>query len=295
MHKHKHYKISFVGCGNVAYRLSIALKSAGHSVPNIYGRDLNEANKLAYILNKPEILEHKPSVTHIKKDEIIETKGTDSFEELLGSDIIILAVSDNAIKEVSIKMYLALKSNINSNLPVVLHSSGATDISLLSNWPQYGVFYPLMTLSKTKPVDFRLIPFFLEANNSAVMEELVSLCYSLKSEYKVCSSEERLKVHTAAVFVSNFVNYLTGLAFDISGQNQMFLMPLAIETVRKAFLYEHPSLVQTGPAVRDDHQTMDKHLELLKNMEDHKLVYETISMLILKQKTLVSDKNTNKE
>ena len=284
MQKHKHYKISFVGCGNVAYRLSIALKIAGHSIPYIYGRDLSEANKLAYILNKPEILDHKPSPTHTTKYETLETKGTDSFIELSGSDIIILAVSDNAISEVSNMMYRALKPNVAGDLPVVLHSSGATDINLLSNWPQYGVFYPLMTLSKTKPVDFRLIPFFLEANHSAVMEELISLCYSLKSEYKVCSSVERLKVHTAAVFVSNFVNYLTGLAFDISGQNQMFLMPLAIETVRKAFLYEHPSLVQTGPAIRDDHQTMDKHLKLLENMEDHKLIYETISKLILKQK-----------
>ncbi|MDP3399479.1 MAG: DUF2520 domain-containing protein [Bacteroidales bacterium] len=282
MHKQKHYKISLVGCGNVAYRLSFALKSAGHSIPCVYGRDLNEANKLAYILNKPEILEYTPSIPHKTKSEIIITTGTADFKALLGSDIIILAVSDNSIQEVSDMLFEALKGE--KELPVVLHSSGATDISLLSKWPQYGVFYPLMTLSKTKPVDFKLIPFFLEANDSRVMEELTSLCYSLKSEYKICSSEERLKVHTAAVFVSNFVNYLTGLAFDISGQNQMYLMPLAIETVRKAFLYEHPSLVQTGPAVRDDHQTMDKHIEILRNLDDHKLVYETISTLILKQR-----------
>jgi predicted short-subunit dehydrogenase-like oxidoreductase (DUF2520 family) len=282
MHKQKHYKISLVGCGNVAYRLSFALKSSGHSIPCVYGRDLNEANKLAYILNKPEILEYTPSIPHKTKSEIIITTGTADFKSLLGSDIIILAVSDNSIQEVSDMLFEALKGE--KELPIVLHSSGATDISLLSKWPRYGVFYPLMTLSKTKPVDFKLIPFFLEANDSRVLEELTSLCYSLKSEYKICSSEERLKVHTAAVFVSNFVNYLTGLAFDISGQNQMYLMPLAIETVRKAFLYEHPSLVQTGPAVRDDHQTMDKHIEILRNMDDHKLVYDTISALIHKQR-----------
>ncbi|HCT94032.1 MAG: hypothetical protein A2322_00005 [Bacteroidetes bacterium RIFOXYB2_FULL_39_7] len=282
MRKQKHYKISLVGCGNVAYRLSFALKSAGHSIPCIYGRNLNEANKLAYILNKPEILEHIPPATHKAKSEIIATRGTDDFKMLSESDIIIIAVSDNAIQEISDRLFEAL--NGEKELPVVVHSSGATDISVLCKWPRFGVFYPLMTLSKTKPVDFKLIPFFLEANDSVVMEQISSLCYSLGSEYKVCSSEERLKVHTAAVFVSNFVNYLTGLAFDISGQNQMYLMPLAIETVRKAFLYEHPSLVQTGPAVRDDHQTMNKHIDILENMDDHKLVYETISKLILKQR-----------
>lgn len=282
MHEKRHYKISVAGCGNLAYRISIALKISGHTIDYIYGRDIAEAEKLSYILNKPETTGVSITSEDCKLSSHSPTKATDLLNDLAISEVVILAISDSAINGFSDSFFNSIKDV--DYLPVVLHSSGATQADVLNKWPSYGVLYPLMTLSKTKPVDFKLIPFFLEASNPQVLEIMTNICYTLGSEYKVCSSEERLRVHTAAVFISNFVNYLTGLAFDISGQNQMFLMPLAIETVRKAFLYEHPSLVQTGPAVRDDHETMKKHLQMLSNMEDHKLVYETISRLILKQK-----------
>lgn len=272
MYNRGRYNIAVAGCGNLSFRLSIALKSAGHSLSVVYGRDIREAEKLVYILNKPEVT----------GEGRFNTKATDDLKGLKDAEIILIAVSDNAIEEISSALNEEL-SKINK-YPVILHCSGATSVNILNIWPQYGVFYPLMTLSKTKPVDFKLIPFFLEANKSEVIDILISLSFSLGSEYKICNSQERLKVHTAAVFVSNFVNYLTGLAYDIAGNNQMFLMPLAIETVRKAFLYEHPSIVQTGPAVRDDKETMKKHLEMIKDMEDHKEVYEMISKLILKQR-----------
>ena len=137
-----------------------------------------------------------------------------------------------------------------------------------------------MTLSKTKPVDFSLVPFFLEYNSDSCKEQLINICYSLKSEYRIVESSERLKLHVAAVFVCNFINYLTGLAFDISKPNHMFLMPLAVETIRKAFLYEHPSAVQTGPAIRKDWSTIKKHMEFLEHLPQHKEVYKLLTDLI---------------
>lgn len=84
-------------------------------------------------------------------------------------------------------------------------------------------------------------------------------------------------MHVAAVFVSNFVNYMAGLAYDISAPNQMFLMPLAVETIRKAFLFGHPKEVQTGPAVRRDFATIERHIELLKELPEHLEVYKLIT------------------
>ncbi len=232
----KKYKISIVGTGNVAYRLSLALNAAGMDILYIMGRDGDEASKLAYILNKPENGDPTRKYT---------TQITSDSVKLFESDIIILAVSDNSIEEVSDSIYR--ESGFLAEKATIIHCSGACEASLLNKFMNHGVLYPLMTLSKTKPVDFALIPFFLECSNSMVKEQLTNICYALRSEYKFTNSEERLNLHLAAVYVSNFVNHLTGLAFDISKPNQMFLMPLAIETIRKAFLYEHPSLVQTGP------------------------------------------------
>ncbi len=266
----KKYKISIVGCGNVAYRLSLALSAAGMELMYIMGRDLQEASKLVYILNKAE-----NRASHLNNDTQLTSDPSDLFK----SDIIILAVNDSSIPEVSDLLYLHSGSDINN--VTLLHCSGACDSSVLNKFTNYGVLYPLMTLSKTKPVDFGLIPFFLESSNVKVREELTGLCYALKSEYRFTNSEERLKLHLAAVYVSNFLNYLTGLAFDLSKPNQMFLMPLAIETIRKAFLYEHPSLVQTGPAKRGDSDTINKHLSLLENLPLHKDVYEMLTSQII--------------
>lgn len=271
---YKKYKISIVGTGNVAYRLSLALNAAGMELIYIMGRDREEAAKLAYILNKPE--NGSPTRKY-------ETQVASESVKLFESDIIILAVSDNSIEEVSDLIFR--DSALSAHNTTIIHCSGACDASLLGKFKNYGVLYPLMTLSKTKPVDFALIPFFLEASNSQVKEQLTDLCYALKSEYRFTNSEERLKLHLAAVYVSNFVNHLTGLAYDISKPNQMFLMPLAIETIRKAFLYEHPALVQTGPAVRGDYETIEKHLKLLEDMPLHKEIYDLVTTQIIKRKT----------
>jgi len=261
--------VSFIGYGNLAYRLSIAFKAAGIEVPYICGRDIEEAAKLAHILNKQEYA----STT------IIKTKFTTAFSSIEGSDIVLLAIPDDAIADIAKKSLNEIKG-VKEGESIVLHSSGASDIALLSDITHHGVLYPLMTLSKTKPIDMGLIPFFLEYSDGNVKEKLIAICSAIGAEYKVSDSAERLKLHLAAVYVSNFVNYLLGLAYDISTPNQVFLMPLAVETVRKAFLYGHPKMVQTGPAKRGDTETLCKHLELLESMPEHKFIYEAISKLI---------------
>ncbi len=266
------YKISIWGSGNVAYRLSIALKAAGHTIQYICGRNMDSADKLAHILNKKENNPHN----------IFEkTIATSDFTLLSNSDVVIMAVSDDSIEKLAIDFSSSLHES--GKKTILLHTSGASPIDLLSSNSAYGVLYPLMTLSKIKPVEFRLVPFFIESSDKEVEKVLIDLVNSLGSEYKVSDSAERLQIHLSAVYVSNFVNYIIGLAFDLSKPNQTFLMPLAIETVRKAFLYEHPSIVQTGPAKRGDFKTMEKHLELLRDLPEHKEVYERISELIANQ------------
>jgi predicted short-subunit dehydrogenase-like oxidoreductase (DUF2520 family) len=266
------YRISIWGTGNVAYRLSIELKAAGHAIPFICGRNETSGKKLVHILNKEENNPHK--VREI-------TCFTNDFHSLKDSDIIILAVSDDVIETLA-KEFSTIAFN-DKKIPLLLHTSGATSIEALECYPFIGVLYPLMTLSKIKPVNFKLVPFLIESSSPEGEKILTDIVFSLGSEYMISTSDERLKMHLAAVYVSNFVNYLIGLAFDLSKPYQELLMPLAIETVRKAFLYEHPSIVQTGPAKRGDMQTISKHLKLLEGMNEHKYVYEMLSKLISKQ------------
>jgi hypothetical protein len=58
------------------------------------------------------------------------------------------------------------------------------------------------------------------------------------------------------------------------------LTPLIKETISKA-LEQGPSLSQTGPAIRFDYTTIEKHLELLSFSPELQTVYEEISRSIM--------------
>ena len=63
-----------------------------------------------------------------------------------------------------------------------------------------------------------------------------------------------------------------GLPFDA-------IRPLILETAEKAQLYS-PKNVQTGPAIRDDKQTMNAHLDLLSDSPQLASLYQDISKRI---------------
>ncbi|MFA5713509.1 MAG: DUF2520 domain-containing protein, partial [Bacteroidales bacterium] len=128
---------------------------------------------------------------------------------------------------------------------------------------------PLMTFSKGREVNFSILPFLLEGGNSKTEQLLIELCTSLGSEYKFLESPQRAKMHLAALFVNNFGNHLLALAFSIAKPNAPFLMPLAIETVRKAFLYGDVTKAQTGPAVRGDREVIEKQIDFLLEHYPH--------------------------
>ncbi|MCK9305717.1 MAG: DUF2520 domain-containing protein [Bacteroidales bacterium] len=274
MNQHDRYRISVWGTGNVALRLSVALKDAGHSLEYICGRDVESGNKIVRILNRSG---NKPDCSF-----------TTDYTCLKESEVVVIAVSDDAIKELSEKFATLFDTRQDqytgmAEPPLVVHTSGASPATVLASNSRYGVLYPLMTLSKIKPVDFRLVPFLLEGSDSVAEKILSSIVFSLGSEYHFCNSAERLRTHVAAVYISNFINYLAGLAFEISKPNQTLLLPLAIETVRKAFLYENPFDVQTGPARRGDIETICKHLEILGKYPEHRHLYIEITNLILER------------
>ena len=91
-------------------------------------------------------------------------------------------------------------------------------------------------------------------------------------------------MHTAAVFTTNFVNYMLTLAYDISNPDFTFLLPSTIEAVRKAFL-QTPMSAQTGPALRKDMKTLENHMQLLqeKGFTEHLEIYRTLSEHIIKR------------
>ncbi|WP_405566741.1 Rossmann-like and DUF2520 domain-containing protein [Polaribacter sp. Asnod6-C07] len=189
------------------------------------------------------------------------------LQDIPKADITIIAVSDDAIAEVS--------SKINNTL--IVHTSGACSIQELKNSTQKGVFYMLQTFSKNKKVNFSEVPFCLEAENEQDYKLLENLANLISDKTYSINSEQRKILHVAAVFVNNFTNHLFKIGNDICNNYNVpfeILMPLIQETATKIKVLS-PEKAQTGPAVRKDQKTIKNHLALLN--KDQQKIYTILT------------------
>tara|TARA_R110002051_G_scaffold127873_7_gene201535 strand:- start:368 stop:1132 length:765 start_codon:yes stop_codon:yes gene_type:complete len=197
-------------------------------------------------------------------------------EKIKKAEIYIIAVSDDSIPEVSnyLQGYDAL----------VVHTSGSVPIINLSKNKKKGVFYPLQSFTKGKKVNFKTIPICIEATNKNDYELLKNIAETISDAVYKISSEQRKHLHLAAVFANNFTNYMYTVANDICEENKIsfeILKPLIAETVLKIEKIS-PFEAQTGPARRNDIETMQRHLEQLTTKEK-KNIYKLLSEAIQKK------------
>ena len=147
-----------------------------------------------------------------------------------------------------------------------------------------GVFYPLQTFSTGRDVSFRDLPFLLEASDDQSAEILKDLVSSIGGNWHFADAEHRRLLHLAAVFVSNFTNHLLTEGKEIAvraGFSFEILKPLINETVSKAITIG-PENSQTGPAVRNDKNTIETHLELLSFSPELQSLYKEVTSAIIK-------------
>ncbi len=148
---------------------------------------------------------------------------------------------------------------------LVLHKGGGVSKDILKiTGNEYGVIYPLQSLRKEMNV-IPPIPVLVDGSTIEAINLLQKFANEWASSVQVASDEQRLKLHVAAVVASNFTNHLYVLAekfCKVEGVEFRMLLPLIEETASrlKEFL---PLEVQTGPAVRNDVVTIEKHLHIL--------------------------------
>ena len=191
--------------------------------------------------------------------------------------IYIISVSDGAIEGISEK--LSIKG-------LVVHTAGSVPMDVFaSKIKNYGVLYPLQTFSRLRQVSFSDIPIFLEANTSENLQLLRTVAEAISNKVYQASSAERMQIHLAAVFGCNFVNHIYHLSSQIvqqAGFDFNVLAPLILETAHKALDSGKPNEMQTGPAVRNDCEVMNKHLNMLDSNPEMKKIYEILSENIKK-------------
>lgn len=240
--------IVLIGTGNTATVLGRKLKSTGHQIIQVFGRDSNAASELAYEL---------------------DTESTNYWNVVnRNADLYIVAVSDIAIADVLKELQLLDKT--------VVHTAASVPTDILKGSATgYGVLYPLQSLKKSSG-HLPDIPIIIDAGDERTLRLLETLAHSISDKVVRADDQKRLKLHLAAVFCNNFVNHLYALAEQFcrkEGLDFRLLLPLIRET--SARLDEMSAAdAQTGPALRGDQNTIEKHREILKNHPALKKIYE---------------------
>lgn len=249
-------EIVIIGSGNVAYCFSHLLQLRGHPIRQVISRDKDHAKQLAENLNA--------------------TYSNELADIDMNADIYLLAVRDEAIRELDATLRLGKR--------IVAHTGGSVPMQAIRHISgNIGVIYPLQSIRK-EIKEVENIPVILEAGNEMVLKRLQALAEAISDQIVVMDSRQRLKMHLAAVLCNNFTNHLLALCKDYCGREGLdfdLLRPLLHETFDRLEKFD-PAEVQTGPAIRNDGNTIEQHRQLLDGYPQQLKIYELMTESIRK-------------
>jgi predicted short-subunit dehydrogenase-like oxidoreductase (DUF2520 family) len=244
--------IVLIGAGNVATHLGLAIQKTGRRIVQVYSRTEENVRLLSGMLHADFTIDLKTIYQN--------------------ADLYIVSVADDAIKTIAGSLHL--------NGKMIVHTSGSVSMDVLGNCSDnFGVLYPLQTFSKSRAIDLLTVPFCIEANSKDNLELLEHFAKELSQKVVEVDSEKRKILHLAAVFASNFPNFMYTVADQIiSDKNLDFdlLRPLIMETAMKVQELKSEE-AQTGPASRGDKAIIMKHVELLEAYPEYKEIYKILS------------------
>ena len=243
-------KLVVLGTGNVASHLILAFsKSQNVQVIQIYNHKAGSLKAFS------------------------EFNTTTHLNELYKADVYLICIKDDYVKN--------LADKINRPEAIVAHTSGS--LPLLHSPNRNAVFYPLQTFSKEKEINFKDLPICIETQHTSDYKILKDIANNLNAKVYQVDSQQRQDLHLAAVFVCNFVNHLYHIGQDICAQKDLpfeILQPLIKETADK-INFKNPKDAQTGPAIRQDQTTINRHINQLEN-PNYQEIYRYLTTSIQK-------------
>lgn len=257
--------LCILGSGNVATHLVEALSNVdGANIVAIYSRNYAHAKELA--------------------DKVPGAACVDKLEDIPDTDVYLFALKDSVLADVIMQV-----KHLGKGFPgsVWIHTAGSMPLSVFGDVAYKGVIYPMQTFSKTRALDFKNIPVFIEASCSRTQKIVFGIAAHLSKTVVELDSEKRKYLHLSAVFANNFANHCFALAYKLlenKGIDPQCLLPLIDETANKLHSLT-PMQAQTGPAVRWDENVIEKQMALLGDMPDLQQMYETMTQSIHRLQT----------
>jgi len=249
-----------IGAGNVATHLVRKLCNSGYRLIQVYSRTADSANSLA---------------------EPYHAGCTISLSEIIpDADFYLVSLPDQVIPHILAQVKIKNK--------LIFHTAGSLGLEVFGKeFRNFGIMYPLQTFNKKVEMNIALVPIFIEANDKHALEEIENIARVITEKVYITDSEIRKWIHLAGVFASNFTNHMLVISSEILREKKLdpaLIKPLIEETFRKSLTMD-PSEAQTGPALRNDTETLSKHIKMLENRTLLQKIYTFTSESILYSKS----------
>ena len=261
-------KIGFIGAGKVGVAIAHALKSKGFEVATVTDVTGEKAlNRARQYLGD--------SVSY-----------TDSNMEVIGTcDIVAITTQDGVIRDV-VKEIHEKTERLDGKL--FFHTSGAHPSSILKPLDEKGAIlgslHPLQTFPDIDSA-IRVLPstyIFIEGDERA-LRTLEALGKGIGHAVIPIDGKNKVYYHLCAVFVCNLLCSLLYASEEIMEKIDIPLEPFfpIINATLQNIEAKGPLLSLTGPIVRGDSETVEGHIDALKNMKLHKQIYKALSLVAL--------------
>jgi predicted short-subunit dehydrogenase-like oxidoreductase (DUF2520 family) len=257
--------IAIVGAGSLGSALAVSLRGAGYRVPQIVSRPAAASRRRARRLAK--IVQARVAVI-------------DSFDNDV--DLVWLCVPDRAIRNCA--RFLARRGDWKGKF--VFHSSGALGstelVSLERRGAKVASVHPMMTFVAGEPPVLKGVPFAVEGDAAAV-RLAKRITRNLGGQPFSIQRNRKVAYHTWGSFASPLLISLLAATERVAGEAGVSrssarkrMLPILRQTLANYLSYG-AARAFSGPIIRGDAATVEKHLTTLRVIPDVKRVYMALA------------------
>jgi len=195
-------------------------------------------------------------------------------------DWIIIAVTDDAVEEVAARI---AECGIDFQAVNIFHTSGCLNSQALNKLKQKGALtgslHPVVSVPDV-PTGLKLLGHCNYTCEGEIKNTLAELVSTIGGQPFILNRRQKEIVHVAAVFMNNYVVALINALKKLGAENTIppeklraVLEPISQQAISSGW-GKNIAEALTGPLIRGDYQTIDKHLQLLENYPELKRLYQ---------------------
>lgn len=258
--------ITIIGLGALGSTLTKALAANGVQIKSVFSRTPQRVQEISRAY-----------------DIDIASSFPDEATQL--GDLVFLTVTDAAIAETADKLAV-LDGDLRDK--IFVHCSGNESAVLLDKLKEKGArtasMHPLQTFNVySDPTDFNNIYFSLQGE-AAAFSTLGEIAKLLGANTFIVNEQQKSHLHVAAVMASNYLITLLEASTEtgsLSGLDEEQLRKVLAPLIQTTFMNLKSTSFEeaiSGPIVRGDVETVNKHLKLLNDQKELRTFYAALGL-----------------